>query len=163
MRETMKVSRLIAYTRIEPERAIVRVNGVRKDHLQSVVIHRGDQITVRRLKKRRKIRRTKRPSRPHRIKKTQREQILILPSGKKVGPEAWIDALPDQWLKHDGSVAVEPSFVRCDPRAEQWYSTLKQIAARFGYESDEFRAYARHIAELSKSPIGEVYTLFWSH
>ena len=161
--EWMSGKRLLGFTKILLEDAILRRNGKRFSVRGNIRLTHGDEITLRRRRhtKKEERRRKKRPG-PRRTKMGQSE-IIRLPDGTKIGPDEWVKAFSEEWLKYGGGVAAEMSFVRCDPRAETWYKTMKYLAYLYGVEGKPFKDYMKEIAELTGRPLYEVYTLFRSH
>ena len=139
---------IVSLAKLNPDLAIIRHNGTRVTTHSKIKIRRGDQFTVREFKKRKH-------RRPKPIVKSDTRAIERELSFQK--------AFPEEWTRWDGSLALQMSFVRSDPRAETWYAQLRHLQRMWGTEGRPFKDRVREIAEEAERPIGEVYTLLWSH
>jgi len=153
--------RIVEYTRVPYVLAIVRVNGKRVFTGKRIYLKDGDEIRVTRLKK------TKKPTPPNRDRPLEeggtRDKLETEFVDTDVPqPPQWVNAFPDEWLHSDGSVAVEPSFVRCDPKSEIYRAQMESFAEIWGPKSREFKELTKHIAHITNRPVREVYTLFFS-
>jgi hypothetical protein len=156
------VASLVRMTSVPLERAVCRVNGHRYSLSSSVVIKAGDVILVRRIKLPTVGEKPKKKGRKKGLTKQERTILkskTILIDGV---PAQWVAALPDEYLRRDGSVASNPSRLRTHRNAAGISRTLKWLAKNYGKFSDKFNEFALTVQMETGYTLQEVYTLFFS-
>ena len=171
IRGVMRVADLLRYTAIPASAAIVRLNGKIVTDLSRIKLKTNDDVQIRQRPKPKAGKRTKRgipeEQKKRTVKKSASEHVEVPPEmGTPVVVKEevtkWVDAFEPQWLKSDGSLAVEPSYVRVFPEARRWEQEYKVLEWAYGVDSPEVKVFADMIAEYTQRPIQEVYTLFFS-
>jgi hypothetical protein len=156
------VASLVRMTSVPLERAVCRVNGRRYSFSSSVVIKAGDAILVRRIKLPAEGEKPKKKGRKKGLSKQERTILkskTILIDGV---PAQWVAALPEEYLRRDGSVASNPSRLRTHRHAAGISRTLKWLAKNYGKFSDKFNEFALTVQMETGYTLQEVYTLFFS-
>jgi hypothetical protein len=159
------VASLVRMTSVPLERAVCRVNGRRYSLSSSVVIKAGDAILVRRVKLPALEREGERPKKKGRKKGLTKQERTILKSKTILidgVPAQWVAALPEEYLRRDGSVASNPSRLRTHRNAAGISRTLKWLAKNYGKFSDKFNEFALTVQMETGYTLQEVYTLFFS-
>jgi hypothetical protein len=189
LRKDFSVVNIINYTKVRALSAIIRQNGERIYLKTKLKIRSGDIFEIKEYRKTRKKKPTShvKPPAPRDIPKKVHERpdpVFILnvirgvearkkrlkEAAKQARLEAfedlpgeWVNGIPEEFRTHDGRTASWVSYVRSDPKSEEWYQQMVYLRNTFGEDSAQLQEYMDDIASETGRPINEVFTLLMSH